>query len=447
MGSLLRSAHIMKPQSPRSASSFHIPGLVLSEYQMGIFGMALLIFQGTSLSLTLRYSRTQDGPQFLASVAVIWTESIKLLLCVAIQFWACRSAARDRGNQWVDEFITQTSEIITNSLPMALPAVLFVMQQILVIIAASHLDAVTFQICSQAFKILPTAVFAAVLLGTRFSPLQWASLPVLAAGITLITATGNTPSGAKSEQSNLTKGLTASALSGLSSAFAGVYFEKFVKGINSRPLTVRNLQLSLFGVPLSVAYALLKDGASPGSLTRGFTLVVWSVVALQVMGGLVVAMVVKYADNILKNFANAISVVFVVLLAVPMFGQYPSGFFLVGVATVCLSIQMYGANAVQSAALSKRVAAVLQSVRDSASEYADVPIIRWARGVVGPAMSYGAALMLALAGAATILLVVAAKTQSIPMYLPGAGLQLMSAGELEELAALSNRTARGLIQL
>ena len=65
--------------------------------------------------------------------------------------------------------------------------------QILVIVAASYLDAVTFQICSQAFKIVPTAVFAAVLLGQRLSPLQWASLPVLAAGITLITSTGGSP--------------------------------------------------------------------------------------------------------------------------------------------------------------------------------------------------------------------------------------------------------------
>ena len=51
------------------------------------------------------------------------------------------------------------------------------------IVAASYLDAVTFQICSQSFKIMPTALFAVWLLGQRLAPLQWASLPVLAVGV------------------------------------------------------------------------------------------------------------------------------------------------------------------------------------------------------------------------------------------------------------------------
>ena len=46
------------------------------------------------------------------------------------------------------------------------------------IVAASHLDAVTFQICSQSFKIMPTAVFAAWLLGQHLTVMQWSSLPV-----------------------------------------------------------------------------------------------------------------------------------------------------------------------------------------------------------------------------------------------------------------------------
>lgn len=64
--------------------------------------------------------------------------------------------------------------------------------QVLVIVAASHLDAVTFQICSQSFKIMPTALFAVWLLGQYLTPMQWASLPVLAVGVVLVTMNGST---------------------------------------------------------------------------------------------------------------------------------------------------------------------------------------------------------------------------------------------------------------
>ena len=43
-------------------------------------------------------------------------------------------------------------------------------------------------------------------------------------------------------------------------ACAGVYFEKYVKGRHGQSLWVRNLQLSIYGVPLAVAYSYLRDG-------------------------------------------------------------------------------------------------------------------------------------------------------------------------------------------
>jgi hypothetical protein len=42
-------------------------------------------------------------------------------------------------------------------------------------------------------------------------------------------------------------------------------------------------------------------------------------------------------------------VVFTVLGAIPLFGQYPSGFFLLGAGMVTVSVAMYGATAEQSA--------------------------------------------------------------------------------------------------
>ena len=106
-------------------------------------------------------------------------------------------------------------------------------RQVLVIVAASYLDAVTFQICSQSFKIMPTALFAVWLLGQRLAPLQWGSLPVLAVGVIFVTLNSNGPpaggtaASAAAGQSDLALGLAASSLSGLSSAYAGAPYKPF----------------------------------------------------------------------------------------------------------------------------------------------------------------------------------------------------------------------------
>lgn len=231
---------------------------------------------------------------------------------------------------------------------MIVPAGMFVFQSILLIWAATFLDAVTYQIFNQAFKLVPTAIFARVLLGQRLSPVQWASIPVLATGVILVTLNNGPVSGPSKPVSsaNFILGMIACSISGLSSAFAGVYFERYVKGKHAASLIERNIQLGIFGVPFSALTAVIKDGAvirRQGWLA-GFGAAAWGVVGLQVFGGLVTGMVVKYTDNILKNFSLAISVILTVLLAIPLFGQWPSAFFLVGVTLVLLSVFMYGTS-------------------------------------------------------------------------------------------------------
>ena len=77
---------------------------------------------------------------------------------------------------------------------------------------------------------------------------------------------GTTSAAGIVKEGDWTLGLSASALSGLSSAYAGVYFEKYVKGKMSSTLWIRNLQLGIYGLPLSIAYMYAKDH---GNLSDG----------------------------------------------------------------------------------------------------------------------------------------------------------------------------------
>ena len=78
----------------------------------------------------LNACRTREGTQYLASVAVIWTELIKLLVCVGAQAGECARTASQRGLGFREEAMHQTYEILGRSWPMLVPAALFVMQQV-----------------------------------------------------------------------------------------------------------------------------------------------------------------------------------------------------------------------------------------------------------------------------------------------------------------------------
>ena len=71
------------------------------------------------------------------------------------------------------------------------------------------------------------------------------------------------------------------------------------------------MQLSTFGLIIALVTAFGKDGRAilTEGFFQGYTHWVVVVIVLQAMGGLIVAAIIKYADNILKSFAAALSIV------------------------------------------------------------------------------------------------------------------------------------------
>jgi UDP-galactose transporter len=66
---------------------------------------------------------------------------------------------------------------------------------------------------------------------------------------------------------------------------------------------------------------LVKDGESIAKtgFFDGYNWVVWTTIAFQAFGGVIVAMCVNYADNIAKNFATSISIIISSLASVWFF--------------------------------------------------------------------------------------------------------------------------------
>ena len=68
---------------------------------------------------------------------------------------------------------------------------------------------------------------------------------------------------------------------------------------------------------------------------------VWFVILLQAVGGLVVAVVVKYADNILKGLAAAFSIITACIICYFFLDFKPTVLFVVGAFLVNFSIYLY----------------------------------------------------------------------------------------------------------
>lgn len=110
---------------------------------------------------------------------------------------------------------------------------------------------------SYQLKILTTALFSVAMLGKKLSPYQWFSLVLLMAGVAAVQVqpapppTDVNPGDEVPKRGNALVGMVAVLVSCLMSGFAGVYFEKILKG-SVQSVWLRNVQLGFLGTILGM---------------------------------------------------------------------------------------------------------------------------------------------------------------------------------------------------
>ncbi|XP_028307991.1 UDP-galactose translocator-like isoform X1 [Gouania willdenowi] len=301
--------------------------------------LAVLVVQNASLILSIRYVRTLPGDRFFSTSAVVMAEVLKVLTCVIILLVQRRLSVWSTCSHLIDSVVLQYKE----TLKLCVPSLIYTLQNNLQYIAISNLPAATFQVTYQ-LKILTTALFSVMMLRKTLSKVQWVSLLLLflGVGIVQLQQEGNKESVASGAAQNYVVGLVAVVISCLSSGFAGVYFEKILKG-SSASVWLLNVQLGVFGTTLGAAALWWNDGAAIAEhgFFFGYTSAVWCVVGNQAFGGLLVAVVVKYADNILKGFATSCSIVVSTVMSVYLFGFHVDILFMLGAGLVISAVYMY----------------------------------------------------------------------------------------------------------
>jgi UDP-sugar transporter A1/2/3 len=329
-----------------------------------------MVLQNSATVLVGRYTRTSvpKDELYVVNHLILVTEVGKLLLSCVFEYFTS-------NGKLMESIQTNILDRPKDALKILVPALLYLVQNSLLYVALSNLTAPIFQVTYQT-KLVTTAMVSVVMLNRKYSTQQWICLVVLSIGVAIVVL-GESSSVAPAKTSTTTAGNTQSLMVGLmavtvacvSSALAGVYFEKVIKTAGSekqKPVSVwmRNIQLAFFTICTAFAQGLWTSmfhphygadaannaatavaaaaaAAVPNSYFHGFTGWVWLLVALQAGGGLLVAAVIKYADNVLKGLATGVSVCFATLVSTILFGTPLSGQFTVGATAILISVYFF----------------------------------------------------------------------------------------------------------
>jgi UDP-sugar transporter A1/2/3 len=183
----------------------------------------------------------------------------------------------------------------------------------------------------------------ATMLKKRLNSNQIISLVMLFCGVSIIQLQNiNYFKASNDDEKNALLGLVCVLIASFSSGFAGVYFEKILRNSNIS-LWVRNLQLSSLGAIFSIFTVYTYDGKNVNEFGffYGYNYGVWITISVQSFGGLLVAVVMKYADNILKGFATSIAIILSCILSFYFFDTHISPMFIFGTLVVILSVLFY----------------------------------------------------------------------------------------------------------
>ena len=351
---------------------------------IGYVALGLLVAQNTTVVLLTKATKLPGQERYSSVAVVMLTELMKLAICCVVVSFEGPGLYADLRDKVLSDRV--------KLLQLSVPSLLYVVQNNLLYVAIGNLTPAVFQVTYQ-LKLILSAGLTVVAFDRKLLRRQWGAIALLFGGIALCNKPskrgggggggggGDDPEDADQPVLGVLAAVGASAIS----AMAGVFMEKVLKGKEAKPadprgaaaaapqsLWLKNVQLSAYGLIFSLgacaqqfgwvarARAALAaadaDGApgapplapgadddapGPPAMLDGFTLSVVGIVFLQAAGGLVSAAVLKFADNILKNFATSISTVLCAVLSVFLFDFRPTSEFFVGAFCVLTATQIY----------------------------------------------------------------------------------------------------------
>ncbi|KAL4086635.1 hypothetical protein PRIC1_013697 [Phytophthora ramorum] len=232
-----------------------------------------------------------------------------------------------------------------------LPALIYVLQNLLNHAAVVALDGVTFNVLNQT-KIIWTALLVYLLLGTRQSPLQVVSLGLLCVAAVLMTSSSDAePTSAESTDAVAFTGMYQALLGAVLSALAGSIIQRALQREKRNQYMV-TVELSALGEMTLLALAIVQGGLkaatadadSQDSMWEGWSLLTLAALLCQALGGVLVGFVIRDCGNVEKSFAVVGGMGLTALLETHFNGKPFGHNALLAMALVAISTALYTLN-------------------------------------------------------------------------------------------------------
>ncbi|KAI3333454.1 nucleotide-sugar transporter-domain-containing protein [Ustulina deusta] len=166
-----------------------VRGPTLLGFPLKQITLMTLTFQNSAVTLIAHYSRMMPPSgdhRYFTSTAVFLTELVKLAISLTFAIYEVSRTLAPSTPATVLFLQIYNSVFMGDGWKLAIPAMLYTLQNTLQYIAVENLDPVHYQVILQ-LKILTTAIFTVMILGRPVSHKKWISLIVLTVGVSIVS--------------------------------------------------------------------------------------------------------------------------------------------------------------------------------------------------------------------------------------------------------------------
>jgi len=222
-----------------------------------------------------------------------------------------------------------------------LPALIYFLQNNIVFLALLHVDPTTYQILVN-LKILTTGILSYIVLNKKLSSLQWSALFLLAIGCAISQSKSCSTQGENNMKDTSFYGIILCIIVSIMSPAAGIATEWIMKKSNMKnePLHSQNMHLYFFGILFNIIGYII-DTQPDKSFFDGHSWTSAAVILSYAFTGLMVSLIMKYADNMVKIYAVAVSMALTLLISVLLFEEKATVDMFYGITVITLSIFIY----------------------------------------------------------------------------------------------------------